>query len=106
MRHNADWQTHNYPSLGEKNWSMRGGPQCRVILLKAGIPPDFAGMQVSKSPTPLLRGLCPLRTCCSLTEDSDKADKTGDTLLFSFPCLCAVATANIYQEPHVSLRHE
>ena len=57
MRHNADWQTHNYPSLCEKNWSKRGGPQCRVILLKSGIPPEFAGMagylmQVSKNPVP------------------------------------------------------
>ena len=42
--------------------------------------------------------------CCSLAEGSDKADKTGDTLFFPLPSLCAVATANIYQEPHVSFR--
>ena len=67
----------NHPSPCEENWSKRAGPQCRVILLKSGLPPEPVGigMQVSKSPT-LLSMPVPIQDlCASLTEGSVKADK-------------------------------
>lgn len=76
-----------------------------MILLKAAIPPEFAGMAGyagQQEPYATLRGLSPFKMCCSLTEGSDKADKTGDTLFSALPGLCAVATANIHQEQRVT----
>ena len=94
MRHNADWQLHNYPSLLGKNWR-----QARW----SAVPRDFTEvrhctricgdgwfMQVSagqQEPHTTLRGLCPLKTSCSLAEGSDKADRIGDAL--PTPILCS-----------------
>ena len=92
MRHNADWQLHNYPSLG-RTGGKRGGPQCRVILLKCGIAPEFAGMaglcrsvQVSKSPTPLFEACAHSRRLAPLPKVPTRRTELVTLYLHLFLC--------------------
>ena len=112
MRHNADWQTHNYPNLREKNWASE---VVRSAALKSGIAPEFAGdgwaglcrFRFSKSPTPLLEACAHSRRVAPLPKLPTRRTKLVTLyLFFALSRLCAVGPANNHQEAHVSVTSE